>query len=185
MAASLQDHQSQQAYRPPPPSSTVGVSCAPTAAAMRRISVEQWEDTQMQMDSIPGQPMVVDLCGSSPPSKPHPVSEDSSYIDVDAEQGSTRRARDQSKEQTPEDQSHGYKLRDRTKIVRPSNTAQTLFEMGRYTRTEKTYGTRGNRSRGRYGSRRGRRLQRGSSWNMVRSLLFWIGSCCAHIEGRC
>lgn len=173
MAASLQDQQSQQTYRPPAPSSTVGVSCS--TSVMWWNGAEQMEDTQMQMDPIPSHPTAVDLCGSSPRSPHRPPSGIGSYINVDAERQHMTRLSNRLQEQTPEGQSHVYKLRDRTKLVKPSNTTRTLFEMGRYSKSEKTYGRRGSRLRGRYGSRRGRSLQRGSSWNMVRpAFLDWL-----------
>ncbi len=48
-------------------------------------------------------------------------------------------------EQMEEASSHGYQLRDRKKLARPSNTAEPLFDSSRPNKQQRTYGRVGGR----------------------------------------
>ena len=70
-------------------------------------------------------------------------------------------------------QGHGYGLRDRSKVAKPSHTAQTLLEKGQIIAYERTYGRNG---RGRCGGTKGKVALRDWRWNMVRATnLDWLG----------
>lgn len=158
MQASLQEHQSQQTYRPPAPSSTVGVSS--TTATPRRNStdhkdtIDQGPVTCQQIDEID----FVDTSSRLPTR-----AEIRAMFDEDDEMPSIAHVEQQAA------QKHGYRLRDRSSLAQPTKTVQTLFDTGRYTQPTRTYGSRASRRPGQVGrARRDRRGCRKRSWSMVR-----------------
>lgn len=157
MEASLQDHQSQQTYRPPAPSSTVGVSF--DTAAYRRDSTGRRKRL----------PFTRQRTGNDDLDERAPRLSTQAEIDAifDEDEGMPDTA------EIPEQpgQDHGYRLRDRRSLVKPTNAVRTLFEMGHYTKPTKTYGSRGTRRAGRGGqARRGRGARTARrSWSMVRA----------------
>lgn len=171
MAASLQDHQSQQTYRPPAPSSTVGVSEASTTSqwqdsTQRANHIEKTRRRSLWLDDIEYHP--------SSPSAEIRAGEDTSHDAV------THGAMDEDDEHAPENGigRHAYRLRDRRKLVRPTHTGLIFSEMGRQAKLQRTYKDRPNQTNRRPGQRRRARrgrTRKGCSWTMVRaSLLFCL-----------
>lgn len=165
MAASLQDQQSQQAYRPPPPSSTVGVSFRKVASrlysayeASARIETRGWnrpQDGELHHH--------------------HPTSilqiQTKGYSTVSAEK------LDHANCRKNEPKGHSYQLRDRSKLLQPVHTAEILSSNGLLSKPLRTYKDRtprysrrqarvgqGRRGRGDY--RGGRRKRK---WSTVRA----------------
>lgn len=167
MAASLQDHQSQQTYRPPAPSSTVGVSEAVTAyqrqvSAQRAKQVEKRRRGSLRFEDMEYQP-------SSPPTPMHVedvATGDAIVLDP--------KDADDVRIQENDSEVHGYRLRDRRKLVPPTHTGRILTEMGRQAKLQRTYKDRPTRDSRRPGqgrpARRGR-IRRGYGWIMVRASL--------------
>ncbi|KAJ9474413.1 hypothetical protein PHBOTO_004484 [Pseudozyma hubeiensis] len=192
MAASLQDHQSQQqSYRTPAaPSSTVGVS------DITGWTEEEHEDAQMKQALRDSPQVAREHFDHSWTSWLGKLGAPGFRFDYEGRAAGVRDRHDEVElvdvqdevveisddEQTPEEEdreampelpSRGYRLRDRARLVKPNNAPQTLSEMGRITKSDHTYG-RKTQSRGIGKGRRGRGVKRRGSWNLVRSPIDWF-----------
>lgn len=194
MAASLQDHQTQQqSYRTPAaPSSTVGVS------DITGWTEEEHEDAQMKQalrDSLQVAREHFDHSWTSWLGKLGALGfrldyegraagvrdrhDEMELVDVQDEvveiSDDEQPPEEEDRETIPELPSRGYRLRDRARLVKPNNAPQTLSEMGLITKCDRTYG-RKTQSRGIGKGRRGRGVKRRGSWNLVRSPIDWLSA---------